>query len=62
MNFDIDLNKDFEFEISENTTTEKEIAYKEQYEVIIMCKDEQEQEKIYDEFSERGYDCKVVAT
>ncbi len=62
LNFDIDLNKDFEFEISENTTTEKEIAYKEQYEVIIMCKDEQEQEKIYDEFSERGYDCKVVAT
>lgn len=62
LNFDIDLNKDAELEISENTTPEKEIAYKEQYGVIVMCKDEQEQEKIYDELSERGYDCKVVAT
>lgn len=62
LNFDIDLNKDAELEISENTTPEKEIEYKEQYGVIVMCKDEQEQEKIYDELSERGYDCKVVAT
>ena len=62
LNFDIDLNKDAELEISENTTPEKEIAYKEQYGVIVMWKDEQEQEKIYDELSERGYDCKVVAT
>ncbi len=62
LNFDIDLNKDAELEISENTTPEKEIAYKEQYGVIVMCKDEEEQEKIYDELSERGYDCKVVAT
>lgn len=62
LNFDIDLNKDAELEIIENTTPEKEIAYKEQYGVIVMCKDEQEQEKIYDELSERGYDCKVVAT
>lgn len=62
LNFDIDLNKDAELEISENTTPEKEIAYKEQYGVIVMCKDEQEQERIYDELSERGYDCKVVAT
>lgn len=62
LNFDIDLNKDAELEISENTTPEKELEYKEQYGVIIMCKDEQEQEKIYDELSERGYDCKVIAT
>lgn len=62
LNFDIDLNKDIALEISENTTPEKEIAYKEQYGVIVMCKDEEEQEKIYSELLERGYECKVVAT
>ena len=36
--------------------------YKEQYGVIVMCKDEADQEKIYNELSSQGYDCKVVAT
>ena len=62
LNFDIDLNKDIALEISENTTPGKEIVYKEQYGVIVMCKDEEEQEKIYSELLKRGYECKVVAT
>ena len=41
---------------------EKEISYKEQYGVIVMCKDEEEQKKIYEELLKRGYECKVVAT
>ena len=36
--------------------------YKEQYGVIIICASEKEQEKVYDELTEQGYGCKVVAT
>lgn len=36
--------------------------YNEQYGVIVMCKDESEQEKIYNRLTEEGYECKVVAT
>lgn len=36
--------------------------YKEQYGVIVMCKDEAEQEKIYNRLASEGYECKVVAT
>lgn len=36
--------------------------YKEQYGVIVMCKDEAEQEQVYTALQEQGYDCKVVAT
>ena len=62
LNFGIDLSDDMEMEISENSVPEKEILYKEQYGVIVICKNEQEQEKIYGELLNRGYDCKVVAT
>lgn len=36
--------------------------YQEQYGVIVMCKDEQDQEAIYNRLVDEGYDCRVVAT
>jgi ParB-like chromosome segregation protein Spo0J len=40
---------------------ETSFNYKEQYGVIVMCKDEQEQEAVYNRLAEEGYECKVVA-
>ncbi|MGN0905873.1 MAG: ParB N-terminal domain-containing protein [Bullifex sp.] len=37
-------------------------TYKEQYGVIVMCADEDEQREIYERLTEEGYECKVVAT
>ena len=36
--------------------------YKEQYGVIVLCQDEQEQKTAYEKLLEMGYECKVVAT
>lgn len=36
--------------------------YQEQYGVIVICKNESEQEKVYTFLCEQGYECKVVAT
>jgi predicted 3-demethylubiquinone-9 3-methyltransferase (glyoxalase superfamily) len=36
-------------------------SYKEQYAVIVICKDEKEQEKIYNRLNKEGYRLKVVA-
>lgn len=38
----------------------KEIRYKEQYGVIVMCDDEEHQRKIYEELKEEGLKLKVV--
>ena len=66
--------KDFEFDIKKleeelekqeneaNVSTESSFNYKEQYGVIVICKDEQDQEKVYNELLEKGYECKVVTT
>ena len=35
--------------------------YKEQYGVIVMCKNESEQEAVYNRLTGEGYECKVVA-
>ena len=35
--------------------------YHEQYGVIVMCADEGEQERVYNELTENGYSCKVVS-
>ena len=35
--------------------------YKQQYAVIVMCKDEKEQEAVYDRLKAEGYTLKVVA-
>lgn len=42
-------------------TTETSFNYKEQYGVIVLCSNEEEQEKIYNHLTEEGYECKVVA-
>ncbi len=36
-------------------------TYKQQYAVIVMCKDEKDQESIYNRLKEEGYKLKVVA-
>jgi hypothetical protein len=43
-------------------TTVETHTYKEQYGVIVMCKDEAEQEALYTEFHHRGLNCRVVVT
>lgn len=35
--------------------------YKEQYAVVVICKDEAEQKEIYDRLKEEGFKLKVVA-
>lgn len=36
-------------------------SYKEQYAVIVICKDEKDQEGIYNRLKKEGYKLKVVA-
>lgn len=36
-------------------------SYKEQYAVVVLCKDERDQEEIYNRLKEEGYKMKVVA-
>lgn len=36
-------------------------TYKEQYAVVVMCKDEKEQETVYNRLKDEGYKLKVVA-
>ena len=36
--------------------------YQAQYGVIVVCRDEAEQEKVYEDLLERGYQCKVVVS
>lgn len=62
--------KEFEFDIKEieeeleeeEQSQEPSFNYKEQYGVIVICKDEAEQEKVYNNLLEQGYECKVVTT
>ena len=41
---------------------DQSFSYQEQFGVIIMCKDEAHQKKVYEDLSKEGYECKVVAT
>jgi ParB-like chromosome segregation protein Spo0J len=41
--------------------SEPDFNYKEQYAVVVTCKNEQEQEQTYNKLTEMGYECKVVA-
>lgn len=43
------------------TPSEPDFHYKEQYAVVVTCKNEQEQEQTYNKLTEMGYECKVVA-
>ena len=36
--------------------------YQEQYGVIVICEDEQQQEAVYNDLKEAGYQCRVVVT
>jgi hypothetical protein len=40
--------------------TEDEFAYHEQFGVTVICQDAAEQEQVYDQLKEQGYDCRVV--
>lgn len=56
--FDFDMER-FGFDLSEKETKETELDYNETFSIIIECKDENEQETIFDELTELGYKCKV---
>jgi hypothetical protein len=56
---------DFAEEIGDDyddTVPELSMIYSEQYGVLVTCEDETEQERIYNELTQKGYECKVVAT
>jgi len=38
----------------------KEFNYQEQYGLVIICENEQEQKKLYEELKKKGYKLKVV--
>lgn len=67
--FDIDMG-DFGFSFAEEAeatgddpiNTDTNFNYKEQYGVIVICNNEQEQEKVYNSLTAEGYECKVVTT
>lgn len=63
---DIDMGKfGFDLDIDEPdepvAPSEPDFHYKEQYAVVVTCKNEQEQEQTYNKLTEMGYECKVVA-
>jgi hypothetical protein len=39
-----------------------EMRYREQYGVIVVCQTAEEQERVYEDLTERGYSCRVVVT
>jgi hypothetical protein len=39
---------------------EKKFNYQQQYGVIVVCKDEKEQEEVYNRLREEGLTCKIV--
>jgi ParB-like chromosome segregation protein Spo0J len=53
---------DLEDEPGDDTPpSEPNFNYKEQYAVVVTCKNEQEQEQTYNKLTEMGFECKVVA-
>lgn len=46
----------------DDAAPEASMSYKEQYGVLVTCSDEADQEIIYNQLVEKGYECKVVAT
>ena len=58
---------EFGFEVGEVdigggvSETDGGFNYVEQYGVIVMCESEGDQEKVYNDLTEKGYKCKVVA-
>ena len=70
LDFDLDLtgfdddeiSKLLDLEEDEPEIKETSFTYQEQYGVIVMCENEEEQERIYNDLTEQGLSCKVVAT
>lgn len=59
---DDEISKLLDLEEEEPEIKETSFTYQEQYGVIVMCENEEEQERIYNELTEQGLSCKVVAT
>jgi len=58
---DIDMT-DFGFELENEEEQEKgltEVNYQETISVVIDCKDDEEAERIYNELTEKGYECRI---
>ena len=47
--------------VEKGDSTGTSFTYQEQYGVIVMCRNEQEQEAVFNRLTEEGYECKVVA-
>lgn len=47
--------------VEKGDSTGTSFSYQEQYGVIVMCRNEQEQEAVFNRLTEEGYECKVVA-
>ena len=60
--FGFDFAEEPEVTGGEPINTDTNFNYKEQYGVIVICNNEQEQEKIYNSLTAEGYECKVVTT
>lgn len=56
-----ELEEEQEEEEEPEVTTDTNYNYSEQYGVIVICKNEIEQEEVYNNLIEQGYECKVVA-
>lgn len=49
-------------EAVDGAVDEGQSAYREQYGVIVVCEDAAEQERVYEDLTQRGMNCKVVCT
>lgn len=59
--FDISSFAEGEDETEGGAPSASSFNYQEQYGVIVMCKDEHEQEEVYTNLTAEGYTCKVVS-
>ena len=57
-----DLEQEKNFNDDNEINTDSNFNYKEQYGVIVICENEEQQEHIFNELMQQGYECKVVAT
>jgi hypothetical protein len=53
---------DLEIGVDQSPFDDQGIGVKNQYGVIVMCKDEADQEDVFKQLSEKGYECKIVVT
>lgn len=50
-----------DIELIDRSADMSKFQYKEQYAVVVICKDEKEQEETYNKLKEQGHNIKVVA-